>query len=116
MKVLKPDLQITIATLLAAGRSQREISRRVMGIGRETILSYQRRRAPAYTCRELSKQALALMSSRLPQLHCATWQTRAWVSWKQALVLSARDFSGTALAAEIRSPEPEALFQDRQTK
>ena len=46
MNVLKPHLQTTIATLLAAGRSQREIER-VTGIDRKTIRAYQKRLAPA---------------------------------------------------------------------
>lgn len=46
MNVLKPHLQTTIATLLAAGRSQREIER-VTGIDRKTIRAYQKRLTPA---------------------------------------------------------------------
>ena len=46
MNVLKPHLQTTIWTLLAAGASQREIER-VTGIDRKTIRSYQKRFAAA---------------------------------------------------------------------
>lgn len=46
MNVLKPHLQTTIATLLAARRSQREIER-VTGIDRKTIRAYQKRLTPA---------------------------------------------------------------------
>ena len=42
MNVLKPHLQTTIATLLRAGRSQREIER-ATGIDRKTIRTYQLR-------------------------------------------------------------------------
>lgn len=42
MNVLKPHLQTTIWTLLAAGASQREIER-VTGIDRKTIRTYQKR-------------------------------------------------------------------------
>jgi transposase len=42
LNVLKPHLKTTIATLLEAGRSQREIER-VTGIDRKTIRSYQLR-------------------------------------------------------------------------
>ena len=42
MNVLKPHLQTTIWTLLAAGASQREIER-VTGIDRKTIRGYQKR-------------------------------------------------------------------------
>ena len=44
MNVLKPHLQTTIATLLLAGRSQREIER-ATGIDRKTIRTYQLRLA-----------------------------------------------------------------------
>ena len=46
MNVLKPHLQTTIWTLLAAGASQREIER-VTGIDRKTIRGYQKRFAAA---------------------------------------------------------------------
>lgn len=46
MNVLKPHLQTTIWTLLAAGASQREIER-VTGIDRKTIRAYQKRFAAA---------------------------------------------------------------------
>ena len=39
MNVLKPHLQITIATLLARGESQHEIARRT-GVDRKTIRRY----------------------------------------------------------------------------
>ena len=42
MNVLKPHLQTTIATLLQAGRSQREIER-ATGIDRKTIRAYGQR-------------------------------------------------------------------------
>ena len=42
MNVLKPHLQTTIRTLLAAGATQREIER-VTGISRHTIRAWQKR-------------------------------------------------------------------------
>ena len=42
MNVLKPHLQTTILTLLAAGKGQRETGR-LTGIDRKTIRTYQRR-------------------------------------------------------------------------
>lgn len=42
MNVLKPHLQTTVLTLLAAGKSQRDIQR-ITGIDRKTIRGYQRR-------------------------------------------------------------------------
>ena len=42
MNVLKPHRQATVFTLLAAGRSQREIAR-ITEIDRKTIRAYQRR-------------------------------------------------------------------------
>jgi transposase len=44
LNVLKPHLQTTVLTLLAAGASQREIER-VTGISRKTIRTYQKRLA-----------------------------------------------------------------------
>ncbi|MCY1337917.1 Integrase core domain protein [compost metagenome] len=46
MNVLKPHLQTTIATLVAAGKGQREIAR-ITGIDRKTIRGYQERFAAA---------------------------------------------------------------------
>ncbi|MDR5738019.1 IS21 family transposase [Caballeronia sp. LZ016] len=46
MNVLKPHLQTTIATLVAAGKCQREISR-VTGVDRKTIRKYQEQFAAA---------------------------------------------------------------------
>jgi DNA-binding CsgD family transcriptional regulator len=46
MNVLKPHLQTTIATLVAAGKGQREIAR-ITGIDRKTIRGYQAQFAAA---------------------------------------------------------------------
>jgi transposase len=46
VNVLKPHLQTTIATLVAAGRSEREIAR-ITGIDRKSIRGYQERFATA---------------------------------------------------------------------
>ena len=42
MNVLKPHLQTTVATLLAAGKSQREIGR-ITGVDRKTIRTLAQR-------------------------------------------------------------------------
>ncbi len=49
MNVLKPHLQTTIATLVAAGKGQREIAR-VTGIDRKTIRKYQEEFAGQASC------------------------------------------------------------------
>jgi predicted transcriptional regulator len=41
LNVLKPNIRITIATLLQAGKTQREIAR-VTGVDRKTIRRYAR--------------------------------------------------------------------------
>jgi transposase len=46
VNVLKPHLQTTIATLVAAGKRQRKIAR-ITGVDRETIRKYQEQIAAA---------------------------------------------------------------------
>jgi len=46
VNVLKPHLQTTIATLIAAGKGQREIAR-ITGVDRKTIRGYQAQFAAA---------------------------------------------------------------------
>ena len=72
MNVLKQYRQATVFTLLAAGKSQREIER-ITNIDRKTIRVYQRRfdaeQANSPTPATGSKQGIDVGLRALPRLH-----------------------------------------------
>lgn len=62
---MKPNKQTTIQTLLALGKSQREIAR-ATGIDRKTIRGYARRTAPANSPGVVTRSAEQIPPARPP--------------------------------------------------